>query len=209
VCQCEDSTDKCGSNCINRLTFVECGIECGISCQNRPIQKKSLGSKIEVFDTKDKGYGVRTTQNIEKGSGIVEYLGELVSMETYSDRMRRSDTLYDGKVYGIAVDDDKVIDAHLYGNEARFINHSCDPNCVAQKWSVGSTTRIIITAAKDIGKGEELTFDYDFQPFNKSCMVVRTIQAKIYNMNISNEEFTVILKPIFYFLGMQVQECQM
>jgi SET domain-containing protein len=139
-----------------------------------------LGKNIEVFDTKDKGYGVRTTQAIKEGSGIVEYLGELVSVQSYCNRMRRNDALYDGKVYGIAVDDEQVIDAHLYGNETRFINHSCDPNCVAQKWSVGSTTRIVITAAKDIGKGEELTFDYDFQPFNKSCMVVCTTQATIY-----------------------------
>ena len=69
------------------------------------------------------------------------------------------------------VDNGEVIDPTLYGNVARFINHSCDPNCITRKWTVGKETSIGIFARKDIEEDEELTFDYQFDayktPFTK------------------------------------------
>jgi histone-lysine N-methyltransferase SETD2 len=55
------------------------------------------------------------------------------------------------------------IDASRRGNLARFINHSCDPNCATQKWTVKGRTSIGIFAIKDIPSGTELTFDYKFE----------------------------------------------
>ena len=49
------------------------------------------------------------------------------------------------------------------GGEARFINHSCAPNCLIEKWDVMGEWRIAIVADRDITAGEELSYDYNFQ----------------------------------------------
>ena len=59
----------------------------------------------------------------------------------------------------------EIIDPTTYGNVARFINHSCDPNCVVRKWTVGKETSIGIFARRNIMEDEELTFDYQFDTF--------------------------------------------
>ena len=59
----------------------------------------------------------------------------------------------------------EVIDPTFYGNIARFINHSCDPNCVTRKWTVERETMIGIFAIRDIQEDEELSFDYQFDSF--------------------------------------------
>ena len=56
--------------------------------------------------------------------------------------------------------DNEVIDPTIKGNLARFINHSCDPNCISEKWHVLGETAIGIFARRDISKDEELSFDY-------------------------------------------------
>ncbi len=59
----------------------------------------------------------------------------------------------------------EVIDPTYFGNIARFMNHSCDPNCVTRKWTVFKETMVGIFARKDIAENEELTFDYQFDSF--------------------------------------------
>ncbi|CAG9463881.1 unnamed protein product [Pedinophyceae sp. YPF-701] len=65
------------------------------------------------------------------------------------------------------VSDDVIIDAKVKGSWARFLNSSCDPNCVTQKWTntSDSETRVGIFAMEDIKKGEELTYNYMFEHF--------------------------------------------
>ena len=58
---------------------------------------------------------------------------------------------------------DRMIDAGPRGNWARFINHSCDPNCATEPWIVNGDKRIGIFALRDIAKGEELTFNYQLK----------------------------------------------
>lgn len=53
----------------------------------------------------------------------------------------------------------------MKGNISRFINHSCNPSCVLQKWVVNSRLRMGIFATRDIAEGEELTFDYKFERY--------------------------------------------
>ena len=62
--------------------------------------------------------------------------------------------------------DNEVIDPTSKGNLARFINHSCDPNCISEKWHVLGETVIGIFARRDIEKNEELSFDYKFFVFS-------------------------------------------
>ena len=68
--------------------------------------------------------------------------------------------------YFLSLDHERIIDATTKGNSARFINHSCSPNCETQKWSVKGETRIGIFAISVIQPGEELTFDYQFESVN-------------------------------------------
>ena len=57
----------------------------------------------------------------------------------------------------------RMIDAGPKGNIARFMNHSCDPNCETQKWTVNGDTKVGLFALKDIPNGAELTFNYQFE----------------------------------------------
>lgn len=57
-------------------------------------------------------------------------------------------------------DNGEVIDPTFCGSIARFINHSCDPNCVTRKWIVEKETMVGIFAKKDIAEDEEISFDY-------------------------------------------------
>lgn len=69
--------------------------------------------------------------------------------------------------YMMVLSGGEVIDATRMGGRARFINHSCDPNCGVEKWDVNGEERCAIFALRDIYAGEELTFDYKFQSFSK------------------------------------------
>ena len=62
--------------------------------------------------------------------------------------------------YYLMMDSQRIIDAGPKGNIARFMNHSCKPNCETEKWTVNGDTRVGIFAQADIPAGTELTFDY-------------------------------------------------
>merc|ERR1712018_1039959 len=65
--------------------------------------------------------------------------------------------------YYMTMDACRMIDAGPKGNIARFTNHSCDPNCETQKWTVNGDTRVGLFALQDIPSGSELTFNYQFE----------------------------------------------
>ena len=66
----------------------------------------------------------------------------------------------------------EVIDGCQKGNIARFINHSCEPNCRIEKWTIGGEYRIAVFAERDIPVDQELTYDYRFESFglNQKCL---------------------------------------
>jgi uncharacterized protein len=103
------------------------------------------------------GKGAFALRPIRKGERVVEYLGERVSHAV-------ADARYDDHAGGahhtflFTVSRKVVIDATVDGNEARFINHSCDPNCE----SVIEGGRVFIDAIKPIKTGAELTYDYAY-----------------------------------------------
>ncbi len=112
---------------------------------------------FELRPSSIQGRGAFATRAIRKGARIIEYLGERISQavadERYDDtKMSRHHTFL------FNVDEDTVIDAAHQGNDARFINHSCDPNC--QAFLEGD--RIFIYALRDIAVGEELSYDYAY-----------------------------------------------
>lgn len=64
--------------------------------------------------------------------------------------------------YMFRIDDFDVVDATMHGNAARFINHSCEPNCYSRVINVEGRKHIVIFALRKIYRGEELTYDYKF-----------------------------------------------
>jgi uncharacterized protein len=101
------------------------------------------------------GYGVFALRAIAKGARIVEYLGERIS-HAEADRRYEDHEAGDNHTFLFSVDRGLVIDAGVDGNEARFINHSCQPNCE----SVIEHRRVFIEAIREIAPGEELSYDY-------------------------------------------------
>jgi SET domain-containing protein len=110
---------------------------------------------FEVRNSQVHGSGVFALRRINKGTTIVEYLGDRVSHEEVDERY--ADKLEDDNhTFLFTVDSKLVIDAGRNGNEARFINHSCEPNCE----STIRKRRVFIEAIRTIQPGEELNYDY-------------------------------------------------
>ena len=101
------------------------------------------------------GWGVFAEEGMNKNKRIVTYDGEKISSKESADREDRY--LRRGEIWCFRIDNRWVIDANVGGNIARFINHSCTPNCYSNV--IDGTIWII--AAKRIEKGEELTYDYN------------------------------------------------
>jgi SET domain-containing protein len=115
----------------------------------------SRTAAFRVRRSKVHGLGVFAVRRIRKGARIVEYLGDRVS-HAVADRRYDDHDENDNHTFLFSVDRGLVIDAGVNGNEARFINHSCDPNCE----SVIENRRVFIDAVRTIQPGEELSYDY-------------------------------------------------
>lgn len=109
--------------------------------------------RIHVRRSSIHGKGVFAAKFIRKGTRIIEYKGMRIS-EAEADRK------YDDAnphTFLFLLDGEIVIDANFGGNSARWINHSCDPNCEP----VEEKGRMFIDAIRDIPSGAELTYDYN------------------------------------------------
>ena len=113
---------------------------------------------FEVRRSPVHGLGAFALRRIRKGTRIVEYLGERVSHQE-ADRRYESKDAADAHTFLFIVDSKTVIDAGVGGNDARFLNHACNPNCE----SVIEKRRVFIEAVRNIEPGEELTYDYQIQ----------------------------------------------
>ena len=113
---------------------------------------------IEVRGSRLHGLGVFATRRIARGTRVIEYLGERVT-HAEADRRYAGKNSGDNHTFLYIVDSRTVIDAGVDGNEARFVNHACEPNCE----SVIERRRVFIEAIRSIEPGEELTYDYQIQ----------------------------------------------
>ena len=124
--------------------------------------KRGQSKYCEVRGSTIHGLGVYATMAIPTGTRIIEYIGELIDKEESEKRawkqMERAESSGDAAVYIFTLDKRWDIDGSVPWNTARLINHSCEPNCEA--WIEGK--QIFLYALRDIGEGEELSFDYGF-----------------------------------------------
>ncbi|TFV90960.1 SET domain-containing protein [Oxalobacteraceae bacterium OM1] len=109
----------------------------------------------EVRNSPVHGRGVFAIRKIAEGSRIIEYKGERI---TGDEAVRRENLkpADDFHTFFFSLDDGNIIDGGSKGNNARWINHSCEPNCQAQE----DDGRVFIYALRDIAPGEELNYDY-------------------------------------------------
>jgi len=122
-------------------------------------REQSEGSEwVQIRRSNVHGLGAFAARRIPKGTRIIEYTGERVS-HAEADRRYEDKDANDSHTFLFIVDSRTVIDAGVEGNDARFFNHSCDPNCE----SVVEKRRVYIEALRTIEAGDELTYDYQIQ----------------------------------------------
>ncbi|KAF8363696.1 hypothetical protein PRIPAC_90619 [Pristionchus pacificus] len=175
TCKCQIiKKSKIGRQTID-TSPVECTDACSCDptiCGNRVIQH-GRQYPMQVWKDWRKGWTLRTLSKIKKGDYVGEYLGEVI---TFYESQKRPNWVYymDMPTQRLIEDSDEkdgrkfhyhlVIDAREYGNETRFISHSCDPNLTLVTAYVerigGWYARMAFIAKRDIAFGEELTFDY-------------------------------------------------
>lgn len=171
VCECQydlmDPDSACGERCWNVSTNTECTpgyCPCGVYCKNQRFQKCQY-ARTRLVKTEGRGWGLLADENITSGQFVIEYCGEVISSKVAK---RRSQTYEDQgltEAYIIYLNADESIDATKKGSLARFINHSCQPNCETRKWNVLGEVRVGIFAKQDIPIGMELSYDYNFEWF--------------------------------------------
>ncbi|KAI6225211.1 Histone-lysine N-methyltransferase [Aphelenchoides fujianensis] len=188
-CECwqNEVKEPCSenSNCLNRAMSVECyNCRADKDCQNRRFQNHEH-AKTEVKPSGMKGLGLFACEDIKPGKLIIEYVGEIIDRDHCDRRSRRYARNPAHKHhYLMTLTNGLFIDATKLGNDARYINHSCEPNARTEKWTINkqplrfrnddgkfekriTSTCIGFFATKDIRAGEEIVFDYKFERFGK------------------------------------------
>ncbi|XP_061865398.1 histone-lysine N-methyltransferase EHMT1-like [Colius striatus] len=170
TCVCGQLSGRCwyrqdgrllpGFNQRNPPCIIECNPMCSCwrTCRNRVVQNGPR-VQLQLFRTREMGWGVRTMEDIPAGTFVCEYVGEVIS--DAEAELREDTYLFDldneeGDVY--------CIDARFYGNIGRFINHHCEPNVFAARVFTSHQDvrfpRLVFFSARDIRAGEQLGFDY-------------------------------------------------
>ncbi|XP_078523664.1 histone-lysine N-methyltransferase SETD1B isoform X1 [Lissotriton helveticus] len=120
-------------------------------------RKKLRFCKSHIHD-----WGLFAMEPIAADEMVIEYVGQNIRQVIADMREKRYEDEGIGSSYMFRVDHDTIIDATKCGNFARFINHSCNPNCYAKIITVESQKKIVIYSKQQINVNEEITYDYKF-----------------------------------------------
>lgn len=160
----EEELFSCGKRCLNKMVSWEC-VEhlcpAGISCRNRRFQQH-LYEEVYPIKTDSRGWGLCAGDFLPKGTFVMQYIGEVYSIDSPYGLGKLKEYRNRTCTYLMSISKNEVIDPTYKGNLARFINHSCEPNCQTQKWNVLGEICVGIFTLRDIHEGEELTFNYGF-----------------------------------------------
>lgn len=119
-----------------------------------------MSSLIRVRRSSIHGNGVFAAKDIPMGTEVIEYTGKLITIAKADELY---DEVYKGHTFLFTLNDDWIIDANQSGNDAKWINHSCEPNCIPVLYEDEhdcSQDQVFILTLRDIKKGEELNYDY-------------------------------------------------
>lgn len=123
-----------------------------------PPRSTSDAPPFKVLRSAISGRGAFATRDIRRNERITEYVGERIT-HAVADARYKDEDMAAHHTFLFSVSRQTVIDASRGGNDARFLNHSCDPNCEA----VIEKSRVFIYARRRIVKGEELFYDYGYE----------------------------------------------
>ncbi|MEX0321329.1 MAG: SET domain-containing protein [Puniceicoccaceae bacterium] len=128
----------------------------------RPIAVKQVNPFCEVRQSPIHGRGVFASRKIRKGTRMIEYIGELIDKEESNRRglelFEESQKTGGASVYIFDLNEHWDLDGNKDYNDARLINHSCEPNAEM----VNEDDKLFLFALRDIRPGEEITFDYGY-----------------------------------------------
>ena len=152
-----------------------------------------------VKKSKVHGTGVFATKNIKKNVTIIEYIGEKILKSEGNIRSAKRIIQYlgsneTGSVYIFELNKKYDIDGSVLYNKARYINHSCDPNCEVDIIN----NKIWISSIKKIKSGQELTYDYGYV-FDKEDYkdhICKCDSKKCIGYIISSDDWPKYLKHI-------------
>jgi SET domain-containing protein len=131
------------------------------------MKRIPLEERVVVRRSAIHGWGLFALQDIEENEMVIEYVGEAIRQKVADAR----EVMYDkkgttnvmgGGCYLFRLTSDIIVDATCRGSIARFMNHSCQPNCSSKIISVDGESHIVIFAQKKIKKFTEITYDYKF-----------------------------------------------
>ncbi|XDV54658.1 hypothetical protein PO909_022898 [Leuciscus waleckii] len=125
-------------------------------------QLKFRKKKIRFCRSHIHDWGLFAMEPIAADEMVIEYVGQNIRQVIADMREKRYEEEGIGSSYMFRVDHDTIIDATKCGNFARFINHSCNPNCYAKVITVESQKKIVIYSRQPINVNEEITYDYKF-----------------------------------------------
>ena len=181
-CKCvpvtDDGVKSCGEGCLNRLSYTECvgdenlksgsknpywNCNCGPNCGNRGMSKRQF-AKCRPTREHGKGWGLIAVNGVKRGDLVQEYAGEIIDDKEKEERLKAwsRDHPNDPNFYVMHLEPGWYIDAREVANMARFINHSCDPNCKLVPTNVSGHIRVAIVCIKDVPPGGFLCYDYQF-----------------------------------------------
>lgn len=123
--------------------------------------RKKVKQTVGVYKSSIHGMGLFCKQPIDPAEMVIEYAGTVIRSALTDKREKYYNSKNIG-CYMFRIDEHEVVDATMSGNAARFINHSCEPNCYSKIITVDGRKKIIIFARRRIVPGEELTYDYKF-----------------------------------------------
>jgi hypothetical protein len=135
----------------------------GPACGNRKVGQKKA-AKCKPKREQGRGWGLVPINKVAKGDLVQEYLGEVIDEKMKESRLKEwaEEHPNDPNFYIMALQPGWYIDARNVANLARFINHSCEPNCSLTQINVNGRMHCGIFAMRDIEPGEFLSYDYHF-----------------------------------------------
>ncbi|GAU39686.1 hypothetical protein TSUD_320990 [Trifolium subterraneum] len=125
-------------------------------------QLKARKKRLRFQRSKIHDWGLVALEPIEADDFVIEYIGELIRSRISDIRELQYEKMGIGSSYLFRLDDGYVVDATKRGGIARFINHSCEPNCYTKVIAVEGQKKIFIYAKRHIKAGEEITYNYKF-----------------------------------------------